>query len=92
MLPTCREVAEQLSENIDKPISGFRWFKLKLHLLMCVYCRRYDKQLNITSKAIKLSELTKAPNKELGKLLTSFFIQNHAECKHHMDNESQNKK
>jgi len=56
MLPSCKQIAEQASENIDQPLSGMRWFKAKLHLLMCGYCRRYSKQMALSSQVVnKLS-------------------------------------
>ena len=52
MLPSCREVAELASENLDNPIKGTRWLKFKLHLLMCTYCRRYVKQMGIAKNTV----------------------------------------
>lgn len=65
MLPTCKEVSEQLSENLDQPVKGFRWFKLKLHLLMCVYCRRYGKQLELSTKTVNLVDSKTEPSDAL---------------------------
>lgn len=60
MLPSCRQVAEQLSENIDEPITGMKWFKIKVHLAMCKYCRRYGSQIKLAdetaTKTISKSE------------------------------------
>jgi len=61
-LPTCKQVCEQLSENIDETISGPKKFKLKLHLLMCRLCRRYDHQLQLSVKTINLLEKSYHPN------------------------------
>jgi hypothetical protein len=61
MLPKCRHVAEQLSEDFDEPITGFKRFKLKLHLLICVYCRRYGKQIQLSSNTVKLIEKDAKP-------------------------------
>lgn len=63
VLPKCRKVAEQLSENIDEPITGFKKFLLKLHLKMCSYCQRYGKQIELSSKTID-SLNTKATHEE----------------------------
>jgi hypothetical protein len=56
MLPTCKQVSEQSSENIDEPIRGFKWFKMKLHLLICIYCRRYQKQIELSSQTVKVMD------------------------------------
>lgn len=88
MLPNCREVAEQLSENIDKPLTGMRWLKLKLHLLMCSYCRRYSKQIDLSAKTVKLNEKSIKPNEVLKQKL----LQEYRECygdKKHSGDESQ---
>ncbi len=53
MLPNCKQVAEMLSEDLDQPISGFRRFKFKLHLVMCRYCRRYGEQLQLASETFE---------------------------------------
>ncbi len=52
MLPSCKEVSQLASENIDTPIKGNRWLKMKLHLIMCTYCRRYNKQMGLTQETI----------------------------------------
>lgn len=56
MLPNCKQVTEQLSDNLDQPVGGLKWFKLQIHLLMCAYCRLYGKQIEITSKVLKASD------------------------------------
>ena len=52
MLPSCREVSQLASENLDTPVKGNRWLKMKLHLLMCTYCRRYNKQISLAQKTV----------------------------------------
>ena len=76
MLPSCRQVAEQLSENIDKPLTGMRWLKLKIHLLMCAYCRRYGKQMNLSANTIRLADKERCPNEALKEKL----LQHYREC------------
>lgn len=62
MLPSCKQAAEELSNNLDESISGLKWLKLKIHLLMCRYCRQYGKQLEISSKTIHLIEKPATPS------------------------------
>ena len=52
MLPSCREVSQLASENLDTPVKGSRGLKMKLHLMMCKYCRLYQKQMDLTQKTI----------------------------------------
>lgn len=44
-MPSCREVAASLSRELDEPSPRGRGMALRLHLLMCNQCRRYDRQL-----------------------------------------------
>jgi len=80
MLPSCREIAEQASENIDKPLTGIRWLKMKLHLFICVNCRRYKEQINLSSKVVKSFEQSEEPNKQLQANITACYEELH--CKH----------
>jgi hypothetical protein len=52
MLPSCREISQLASDNLDTPIKGSRWLKMKLHLMMCNYCRLYQKHMDLTQKTI----------------------------------------
>ncbi len=54
MIPTCKQVTEILSEDLDQPVTGLRRFKLKLHLAICRYCRRYGAQMNLACKTVNL--------------------------------------
>ena len=73
MLPSCKQAAEQLSEQIDQPMSGLRWLKLKIHLLICKYCRRYGKQIAISSKSINLVVTDKPVDRELKERLLEHY-------------------
>jgi anti-sigma factor RsiW len=41
----CRQVAARLSANLDGELSARERLTLRLHLLMCVHCRRLDRHL-----------------------------------------------
>ena len=83
MLPTCKQVTEQLSENLDQPISGIKRFKLQLHLWMCKYCSLYGKQIKLSSKTINLIEPKVKPSEEFkDKMIQSQTIS----TKIHFDN------
>ena len=79
MLPTCKQVAEQLSDNLDEPLTGIKWLKLKLHLLMCVYCKRYAKQLALSATTIGLLEQATTPSQALHDKI----IQHYKDCHRH---------
>lgn len=65
MLPNCKQVAEQASENIDQPLTGIRWLKMKIHLLMCAYCNRYNKQIQISSNMVSSICQESQPNEDV---------------------------
>lgn len=44
-LPTCKELAPWMSEALETPLPLRRRVILKLHFLICVWCRRYNRQL-----------------------------------------------
>ena len=44
-LPNCREVAFQLSNEYARPQKSGRGLGMRLHLLICGACRRYQRYL-----------------------------------------------
>lgn len=75
MMINCRQAAEQLSENLDEPMVGFARLKLKLHLLLCKYCRNYGKQMLITTQTIKLHHSKAQPSQQLTQALVENYQQ-----------------
>jgi hypothetical protein len=47
----CREAARLQSEALDKKLSFSRRVGLRLHLLICKWCRRYGKQIRFLRSA-----------------------------------------
>ncbi|AOE48939.1 zf-HC2 domain-containing protein [Kangiella sediminilitoris] len=45
---SCKHVVEQGSDYIDNELSIWRKLEMRLHLVICVHCRRYIKQLHRT--------------------------------------------
>jgi len=82
MLPTCRQVAEQLSYNLDQPATGVKWLKLQFHLLMCQYCRLYGKQIKLSSKIINLITAKVKPSEKF----KDEMVQHYRDCHHHNSN------
>lgn len=48
MMPSCREITEQASDYLDQNLSPWQRAAFRMHLLMCVYCRRHVKHLGLT--------------------------------------------
>jgi len=50
--PNCREASRLQSEALDHPLSLPQRLGLRLHLLICKWCRRYGKQIRFLSQAV----------------------------------------
>jgi predicted anti-sigma-YlaC factor YlaD len=46
-MPTCRDVAERASDLLDETLPWTTRLQLRMHLLMCVRCREYVRQLGL---------------------------------------------
>ena len=44
-LQPCREMAPLMSESMERRLTLSEFLKLRLHLLVCAWCRRYLKQI-----------------------------------------------
>lgn len=51
LLPTCRQASRLQSDALDQPLSLPKRFGLRLHLLVCKWCRRYGKQIRFLRQA-----------------------------------------
>lgn len=47
----CREAARAQSEALEHPLPPLKRFGLRLHLLICQWCRRYGKQIRFLREA-----------------------------------------
>jgi hypothetical protein len=45
--PNCREAVRAQSEMLDHPLPPVKRAGLWLHLLVCIWCRRYGKQIHL---------------------------------------------
>jgi hypothetical protein len=50
----CREVTRLVSESLDRELSLGQRMSIKMHLMMCKLCSRYNKQLAALKEAIRL--------------------------------------
>jgi hypothetical protein len=51
VMPTCREASRLQSIALDQPLPLPKRFGLRLHLLVCKWCRRYSKQIRFLRRA-----------------------------------------
>jgi hypothetical protein len=50
--PNCREASRLQSDALDQPLSLPKRFGLRVHLLLCKWCRRYGKQIRFLRRAV----------------------------------------
>lgn len=59
-LPGCDDVTRSVSDSMDRP-QGFRkWIHIRLHMLICEVCSRYEIQLKFIRRLLG-TELPVAP-------------------------------
>ena len=46
----CRQVTRLVSQSIDTKLRWHQWLRMRLHLLYCVWCRRYASQIRFLHK------------------------------------------
>lgn len=49
---SCRDVAQLVSRSRDRRLTRRERFGVRMHLLFCVYCRRYARQLHWLENAL----------------------------------------
>lgn len=52
-MPSCESVSRLVSESHDRPMSWGERMKIRLHLAMCRYCARFERQLDVLEAAIE---------------------------------------
>jgi len=51
VVPTCHQASRLQSDALDQSLSRPKRFGLRLHLLLCQWCRRYGKQIRFLRRA-----------------------------------------
>lgn len=51
--PTCREVHQLTSEGLDRHLSVVERLRVRLHLLVCLACRRFNEQTLLIRRALR---------------------------------------
>jgi len=51
--PSCRQATRLQSEAMDRPLSWLEKLGLRVHLLLCKWCRRYGKHLQFLRSAAR---------------------------------------
>jgi hypothetical protein len=58
---TCHDMTALISQSQDANLSGLTRWRMKLHFVLCVWCRRYQRQLRFLRRALLV-----LPENELG--------------------------
>jgi hypothetical protein len=51
--PTCREVHRLVSEGMDRQLSLVERIRMRLHLMVCDACTRFNGQMDLLRKAMR---------------------------------------
>ena len=49
----CRQVTRLVSQSVDTRLRWYQWLGMRIHLLYCVWCRRYASQIHFLHKTCK---------------------------------------
>ena len=61
---TCKDVGDTASDYLEGPTTFLQRFRLRAHLLLCVHCRRYFRQFELTSAVAKKITAPREPSDE----------------------------
>ena len=50
---SCKKASQIISQSLDRPLTMREHFALKLHLLICKYCKRFSQHMQCLRVAIK---------------------------------------
>lgn len=53
-LPGCADVTRTVSDSLDAPVGFRKWIGVRLHMLICDVCSRYEKQLKFIRRLLRI--------------------------------------
>ncbi len=68
----CREITERASDFLDATLPWHVRLQVRLHVMMCRYCREYIRQLALVARTLRRL-LGQEPSPELQDKLQSLF-------------------
>lgn len=51
--PTCKEVHRLVSEGMDRDLSLVERTRMRLHLVVCAACTRFNRQMDLLRRAMR---------------------------------------
>jgi predicted anti-sigma-YlaC factor YlaD len=61
---TCKEVHRLTSERLDRELSIVERVRVRLHLLLCIGCRNFDRQMRLIRDAMRRFSIDDATERE----------------------------
>jgi hypothetical protein len=52
---TCKEASHLISQNQDRPLNFRERWGLRIHVWMCVNCRRFERQIGLMRRLLRLA-------------------------------------
>lgn len=49
----CRDATRLISRQQEAPVGGWQRWTLRMHLAVCDYCARFDRQMTLLREAMK---------------------------------------
>lgn len=49
----CKEATEWISRDMERPLSLIQQLQLRVHMIMCLLCKRYAQQLRFLRRAMR---------------------------------------
>lgn len=75
---SCKDASQIISQSLDRQLTMRERFAVKLHLLICKYCKQFNQQLQtiraalkLTSTAIENDDTIKMPSETKKRLMQS---------------------
>ncbi len=70
---TCREVADRTTDYIERDLSLWGRWQVRMHLLMCALCRRHVKHMEITRAALRKVQGAEEPPSKVDPALVDAY-------------------
>jgi hypothetical protein len=52
VMPSCRDISQLISAGMDQNLPVRKRLSIRLHVSMCKFCRRYEKQLHLLHESV----------------------------------------
>lgn len=52
VMPSCRDISQDISGGMDRDLPLRKRLSIRLHVSMCRFCRRYEKQLHLLREGV----------------------------------------